>query len=147
MSMMSAERAAPRSLSAVDVARHTARAFFGAFGQLAIGREQADTVVLVVSELVTSALRHGGGACTLRLTTGDPSPRMPRTRTPDLVDGTDGFGWHVLNDLAHRVVVPPGPEGGKTVRALLPRQHAVPVMPRCSVCGRYGLPLSVPRPS
>ncbi|MFD9415180.1 ATP-binding protein [Streptomyces goshikiensis] len=130
MTTMSAERTALRSLSAVAEARQAARAFLEALGQPAIGREQADTVVLVVSELVTNALRHGGGAYTLRLTAhpgtievavGDPSPRLPRMRTPDLVDGTGGFGWHMVNDLAHHVAVTPGPEGGKTVRALLPR--------------------------
>ncbi|MFF4324468.1 hypothetical protein [Streptomyces sp. NPDC001568] len=42
-------------------------------------------------------------------------------RTPDLVEGMGGFGRHMVNDLAHHVVVPPGPEGGKTVHALFPR--------------------------
>ncbi|MFG2415590.1 ATP-binding protein [Streptomyces goshikiensis] len=130
MTTMSAERTVLRSLSAVAEARRAARAFLEALGQPAIGRDQADTVVLVVSELVTNALRHGGGAYALRLAAhpgtievavGDPSPRLPRMRTPDLVDGTGGFGWHMVNDLAHHVVVTPGPEGGKTVRALLPR--------------------------
>ncbi|MFE4258181.1 ATP-binding protein [Streptomyces sp. NPDC056883] len=51
----------------------------------------------------------------------DPSPRMPRARTPDLVEGTGGFGWHMVNDLARHADVRPGPEGGKTVRAFLPR--------------------------
>ncbi|MEN8655895.1 ATP-binding protein [Streptomyces sp. 21So2-11] len=129
MTTMSAERTAPRSPSAVAEARQAARVFLEALGQPAIGREQADTVVLVVSELVTNALRHGGGAYTLRLVAHpgaievvveDLSPRMPRMRTPDLVDGTGGFGWHMVNDLAHCVVVTPGPEGGKTVRVLLP---------------------------
>ncbi|MEU9255427.1 ATP-binding protein [Streptomyces sp. NPDC048270] len=129
MTTMSAERTALRSQSAAE-ARQAARAFLEALGQPAIGREQADTVVLVVSELVTNALRHGGGGYTLRLTAHpscievaveDPSPRMPRMRTPDLVDGTGGFGWHMVNDLSLATVVTPGPEGGKTVRALLPR--------------------------
>lgn len=130
MTTMSAERTALRSLSFVAGARRATRAFLDALGQPAIGPEHADTVILVVSELVTNALRHGGGACTLRLTAhpgaievavGDSSPRLPRMRTPDLVEGTGGFGWHMVNDLAHRVVVTPGPEGGKTVHALLPR--------------------------
>ncbi|MCY0939835.1 ATP-binding protein [Streptomyces antarcticus] len=130
MTTMSAERTAMRSLSAVATARQDARAFLETLGHPTIGPEQADTVVLVVSELVTNALRHGGGAYILRLSAHpgaievvveDSSPRMPRTRTPDLVDGTGGFGWHMVNDLAHRVVVTPGPEGGKTIRALLPR--------------------------
>ncbi|MEU3064614.1 ATP-binding protein [Streptomyces subrutilus] len=130
MTTTSAERTAPRSLSAVAEARQAARAFLGALGQPAIGREQADTVVLVVSELVTNALRHGGGAYTLHfaahpgtieIVVQDPSPKLPRMRTPDLIDGTGGFGWHMVNDLAHQVVVTPRPEGGKTIRALLPR--------------------------
>ncbi|MFG2716312.1 ATP-binding protein [Streptomyces goshikiensis] len=130
MTTMSAERTAPRSLSAVAGARQAARAFLEALGQPAIGREQADTVVLVVSELVTNALRHGGGAYTLHLAAHpgtievaveDSSPRMPRMRTPDLVDGTGGFGWHMVNGLALATVITPGPGGGKTVRVLLPR--------------------------
>ncbi|MGW9369588.1 ATP-binding protein [Streptomyces xanthophaeus] len=130
MTTTSAECTARRPTAAVAEARRAARAFLEALGQPAIGREQADTVVLVVSELVTNALRHGGGAYTLRLTAHphcievaveDPSPRTPRMRTPDLVDGTGGFGWHMVNDLALATVITPGPEGGKTVRALLPR--------------------------
>ncbi|MFF4850532.1 ATP-binding protein [Streptomyces sp. NPDC001194] len=130
MATTSARRTAPRPLAAVAEARRAARRFLEALGEPAVGREQADTVVLVVSELVTNALRHGGGAYTLRLTAHphcievaveDPSPRLPRTRTPDLVDGTGGFGWHMVNDLSLATVVTPGPEGGKTVRALLPR--------------------------
>ncbi|WP_327130064.1 ATP-binding protein [Streptomyces sp. NBC_01343] len=130
MTTMSAERTALLSLFAVAGARQAARAFLESLGQPAICREQAGTVVLIVSELVTNALRHGGGAYTPCLTAHpscievaveDPSPRMPRTRTPDLVDGTGGFGWHTVNDLALATVVTPGPNGGKTARALLPR--------------------------
>ncbi|MFD9456695.1 ATP-binding protein [Streptomyces sp. NPDC059985] len=130
MTTMTTERTALRSLSAVAEARQATRAFLEALGQPTIGREQADTVVLVVSELVTNALRHGGGVYTLHLAAhpgaievavGDPSPRLPQARTPDLVDGTGGFGWHMVNDLAHHVAVTPRPEGGKTIHAFLPR--------------------------
>ncbi|MFE2275643.1 ATP-binding protein [Streptomyces lavendulae] len=130
MTTMSAERTALRSLSAVAGARQAARTFLEALWQPAIGREQADTVVLVVSELVANALRHGGGAYTLRLAVHpgtievaveDPSPWMPRMRAPALVEGTGGFGWHMVNDLSLATGVTSGPKGGKTVRALLPR--------------------------
>ncbi|EDX21330.1 hypothetical protein SSAG_01121 [Streptomyces sp. Mg1] len=56
-----------------------------------LAAETADTVVLAVSELVTNALRHAGGACTLDLTAHpasievavhDPSPQAPRMRPP-----------------------------------------------------------------
>ncbi|WP_107645047.1 ATP-binding protein, partial [Streptomyces sp. st77] len=87
-------------------------------------------VLLVVSELVTNALRHGGGTCTLDLTAHpdtievavhDGSPQAPRMRTPDLSGRTGGFGWPMVNRLARTTSVAPGPSGGKTVRALLPR--------------------------
>ncbi|MFI1154558.1 ATP-binding protein [Streptomyces sp. NPDC020817] len=91
MTTMSAERRALHSLSAAAGARQAARAFRESLGQLAFGPEQAGTVVLVVSELVTNALRHGGGACTLCLTAHpscvevaveDPSTRIPRRGPP-----------------------------------------------------------------
>ncbi|MFE9222536.1 ATP-binding protein [Streptomyces lavendulae] len=126
---MSAGRTALHCPSAVDGARRATRAFLEALGRPAICRAQADTVVLVVSEVVTNALRHGGGAYTLRLTAHpscievaveEPSPRMPRMRTPDLVDGTGGFGWQMINDLALTTVVTPGSNGGKRRTALPP---------------------------
>ncbi|MFD9381311.1 ATP-binding protein [Streptomyces sp. NPDC059999] len=129
MTTTSTERTARQFLSAVAEARQAARVFMGSL-MPSVDAEHADTVVLVVSELVTNALRHGGGTHTLHLTAhpdtievavDDSSPRMPRMRTPDLVHGTGGFGWHMVNDLARATVVTPRPEGGKTVRALLPR--------------------------
>ncbi|GGX43859.1 hypothetical protein [Streptomyces chryseus] len=59
--------------------------------------EAADTVILIVSDVVTSALRYGGGTCPLALTAHPdsvevavhaPSPQAPRRRTPDLNGGT-----------------------------------------------------------
>lgn len=84
MTTMSAERtAALRSQSAVAEARQDARAFLEALAQPAIGREQADMVVLVVSELVRNALRHGGGAYTLRLAAHPAPGADPRPRRRD----------------------------------------------------------------
>ncbi|MEU3672021.1 MULTISPECIES: ATP-binding protein [Streptomyces] len=103
------------------VVRQAARAFIEALGLRAIGPEHADTVVLVVSELVTNALRlrHGGGTCTLRLAAyphtievavEDLSPHPPRMRTRVLDGATGGFGLHMVNDLARATVVTPKPE-------------------------------------
>ena len=87
-------------------------------------------MVLVVSELVTNALRHGGGTCALGLTAHpgsievavhDHSPEMPRMRTPDLNYGTGGFGWPRVNRLARTTAVTRRAVGGKTVSALLVR--------------------------
>ena len=67
MDTMSVNVATVRSATSVAGARESARDFLEGLVP-AIAAEAADTVVLVVSELVTNALRHGGGTCTLDLT-------------------------------------------------------------------------------
>ncbi|MCX5013036.1 ATP-binding protein [Streptomyces sp. NBC_00555] len=118
------------SAAAVADARDAARAFLDRLRQPAMATEVADTVVLVVSELATNAVRHGGGTCTLELTADaesievavhDSSPHAPRMRTPDLYGGTGGFGWPMVNRLARATAVTCRASGGKTVSALLDR--------------------------
>lgn len=55
------------SVALVADARATARAFLDRLRRPTMTAEAVDTVVLVVSELVTNALRHGGGSCTVEL--------------------------------------------------------------------------------
>ncbi|MFJ9948192.1 ATP-binding protein [Kitasatospora sp. NPDC091207] len=83
--------------------------------------ETADAVVLAVPELVTNALRHGGGAFVLNpaanaerveVAVHDRHPRPLRMRTPDLVAGTGGFGRPVVNRLAEHM----GNACGRAVR-------------------------------
>lgn len=50
----------------------------------------------------------------------DSCPQGPRLRVPDLHGGTGGFGWPMVNHLAHVGTVT-RQAGGKTVSALLPR--------------------------
>jgi anti-sigma regulatory factor (Ser/Thr protein kinase) len=85
----------------------------------------AQTVLLLVSELVTNALRHAGevralrlgaGPRALRVTVEDPSGDRPRLRRPDLTGRSGGFGWHMIQNLADTVAVLPVPDGGKAVR-------------------------------
>ncbi|MFD3653492.1 ATP-binding protein [Streptomyces sp. NPDC058620] len=130
MDTMSVNVAPVRSAASIARARESARAFLERLAQPAIAAEAAETVVLVVSELVTNALRHGGGTCTLDLTAHpdsievavhDPSPQTPRMRTPDLNGGTGGFGWPMVNRLARATAVTRRTAGGKTVSALLAR--------------------------
>jgi anti-sigma regulatory factor (Ser/Thr protein kinase) len=130
MDTMCVDSTTIRSATAVADARETTRAFLEALRQPAVDSEAADTVILVVSELVTNALRHGGGTYTLHLTAhpdlievavDDPSSQAPRVRTPDLNGGTGGFGWPMVNRLAHATAVTRRPSGGKTVSALLTR--------------------------
>ncbi|MFD3939785.1 ATP-binding protein [Streptomyces sp. NPDC058611] len=119
-----------RSTTAVAGARDSVRVFLDGLGRPTVAQDAADTVVLVVSELVTNALRHGGGTCTLDLTAHadsievavhDTSPHAPRMRVPDLHGGGGGFGWPMVNHLARATAVTPRTDGGKTVSALLTR--------------------------
>ncbi|MFI1015900.1 ATP-binding protein [Streptomyces sp. NPDC020965] len=119
----------------VHDARLTARTFADSLSP-APGPGRTDTLVLVVSELVTNALRHGGGRYTLTLSAGpgtmtasvsDPNPAPPRERAPDLGGAGGGFGWHMVRHLAIAVTISPhsgsnrGSGSGKTIHARLPR--------------------------
>lgn len=81
--------------------------------------------VAIVSELVTNAVRHAPGRCTLLLdsdstaltiTVADTGDAFPVARTPDLERGTGGMGWHLVHRLAETVQVRLQPSG-KTVSA------------------------------
>ncbi|MFI7290098.1 ATP-binding protein [Streptomyces anulatus] len=117
------------SAAGVSQARQAARAFTDRLVPTSCP-DVADTLVLVVSELVTNALRHGDGTFTLRLNAHpdavevaveDASPRWPRMRTPDLTGSGGGFGWPMVNRLARSTAVTHRAAGGKTVTVLLSR--------------------------
>ncbi|MEU3837877.1 ATP-binding protein [Streptomyces microflavus] len=84
-------------------------------------RVMAD-VLLVTSELVTNAIRHGGGLTAFDLlTTGgelvlyvaDASTRLPVTTYPAGRESHQigGFGWPLVCHLAQHVAVTPLPDG------------------------------------
>lgn len=113
----------------IGAARELTRSFFR--GRRPPVPEQLVTdTLLTVSELVTNAVRHAPGPCTLDLdwdgeqvtvAVGDTSDTRPRLRTPDLTAGTGGFGLHLLRSLGGRVRTLPRPGGGKIIAITLPR--------------------------
>ncbi|SFF91344.1 Anti-sigma regulatory factor (Ser/Thr protein kinase) [Actinacidiphila alni] len=117
------------SPSGIAHARDVARAFADSLVPPPAA-DRGEIVAVVVSELVTNALRHGGGryrmllsadADAVHVAVGDLSPEPPRERAPDYTGGTGGFGWHMVRCLTESVTVIPGPEPGKTVHAVIPR--------------------------
>ncbi|MFF3596087.1 ATP-binding protein [Kitasatospora indigofera] len=116
--------AAPDSVGGV---RSAVRRYFD---QVRPGRPQErDDLLLVVSELVTNAVRHAGGAGTVDLAllpdavdiaVSDPSRTLPLPRLPDPGAGTGGLGLHLVAALCGPVRVTLDPGSGKTVHARLP---------------------------
>lgn len=87
-------------------------------------------LLLLVSELVTNAVRHAGAVTALWLTADrkgvhvrvtDPSPAHPQDRTPDLTGQTGGFGWPMIQRLAREVRVREAVGGGKVILATVER--------------------------
>ncbi|MBP0456384.1 ATP-binding protein [Streptomyces bomunensis] len=116
--------ARPRS---AGEARDLTAAYLGG-REVAVPGPVVDDVLLVVSELVTNALRHAGGVSGMRVavtrtgvevTVRDASGERPvvRRRDGDWLPG--GYGWPMVSRLAEVAVVPLG-AGGKLVRATIP---------------------------
>ncbi|MFF1595006.1 ATP-binding protein [Streptomyces sp. NPDC058286] len=88
---------------------------------------QMESALLVVSELVTNAVRHAGGMTgfglragqgTITVTVEDASHVPPQPQPADPTQ-PGGFGWPLVQSLALEVHVS-GHRGGKTVTAILP---------------------------
>ncbi|MFD6877488.1 MULTISPECIES: ATP-binding protein [unclassified Streptomyces] len=93
----------------------------------AAGERLVDDVLLVVSELVSNAIRHGGGvtgfhvqilAGRVEVAVSDASTLFPRTPgTP--IHAPGGFGWLLVNRIADRTEIRSHDEG-KTIMAFIP---------------------------
>ncbi|MEV7423391.1 MULTISPECIES: ATP-binding protein [unclassified Streptomyces] len=84
-------------------------------------------VLLIVSELVTNAIRHAGGVTGLRVSAGvgvveiavrDASPSLPATAAHHEEWLPGGYGWPLVHRLAEVTVDLLG-DGGKLIRALV----------------------------
>ncbi|HTJ74021.1 MAG TPA: SpoIIE family protein phosphatase [Acidimicrobiales bacterium] len=91
--------------------------------------QQVDTAVLLVSELVTNAIRHARGPCALvvsfaedsvELSVEDGDPRLPVARGATGYE-EDGRGLLLLDALAESWGARPLPAGGKAIWFLLRR--------------------------
>ncbi|MER6523245.1 MULTISPECIES: ATP-binding protein [unclassified Streptomyces] len=92
-----------------------------------VGERLMDDVLLVVSELVSNAVRHAGGVTDFHVRplrncvavevsdASSVSPRMPGT--PVEVPG--GFGWLLVNKIADRTDIR-SHDTGKTITAFIP---------------------------
>ncbi|MFF4585609.1 ATP-binding protein [Streptomyces sp. NPDC001388] len=91
-------------------------------------------VLLVVTELITNAERHGGGltAVDVRLDDGlitldvsDASSVAPRTTPRGHPAAPGGFGWPLIQRLGDEVAVTPSP-AGKTIRVVMRTDRVAP---------------------
>ncbi|WP_328435607.1 MULTISPECIES: ATP-binding protein [unclassified Streptomyces] len=90
-------------------------------------------LLLVVSELVTNALRHGGGLAGfeavpvpdgIRLAVRDHSDEVPSgvggPAPPPAGGAAGGYGWPLVLRLARGIDIEKEPGGGKTIRVFVP---------------------------
>ena len=114
------------SAGAVGVARDFARQALTGFGWLPArdraAQTAADDLLLLVSELVTNACRHGAApyrltlepiGADLRVEVADSGPELPTIR-PDQPEVPGGFGMRLVGQLASAWGVRTD-QGGKTV--------------------------------
>jgi anti-sigma regulatory factor (Ser/Thr protein kinase) len=93
----------------------------------AVPRSTRRDAVLIISELVTNALRHGlgdivvrgslSGATKVQVSVTDSGPELPHVQPID-PDRVGGVGLHIVQEVAAHWGVSPFP-GGKTVWATL----------------------------
>lgn len=115
------------------VARDHTRVFLGELDPPVSPTTTVD-VLMLVSELVTNAVRHAPGPCTLYLVhaaaldlggleltvaVSDTSTTAPTPRTPDLLEGSGGLGWHMVRRLTTFVRIHFVPARGKTIETTL----------------------------
>ncbi|MEU6825988.1 ATP-binding protein [Streptomyces atriruber] len=126
------EYALPKEPASAGRARKLASGFLAGSRRrkTEVDAERVDDAALIVSELVSNALRHGEGGCRLRVVVSggrvtvevtDASPERPRFQrhSMDNTDKESGRGLAMVRHLTRRLEVVGAHRGGKTVRAVL----------------------------
>ncbi|MFI7316524.1 ATP-binding protein [Streptomyces venezuelae] len=126
------EYALPQEPASAGRARRLASAFLAGSRRrkTEVDAERMDDAALIVSELVSNALRHGRGGCRLRVEVSgarvtvavtDAGPEHPRFQKHgmDSAENESGRGLAMVRLLTHRLEVVGAHRGGKTVRAVL----------------------------
>jgi anti-sigma regulatory factor (Ser/Thr protein kinase) len=114
----------------ISAARDHARRFL-LDAEPAIPGTTVRDVLLAVSELVTNAVLHAPGPCTLEIALAERDVRIDVTDTSSVLpalktaayDGAGGLGLHMLRALAGELETWPH-RNGKTVRVCVPRAAA-----------------------
>ncbi|MFI8344860.1 ATP-binding protein [Streptomyces sp. NPDC085639] len=115
----------PADVSAAGRARDATYRFLSGIGdrEHPVHPAAVDAAALIVTELVTNAVRHTDGPCSLDLAVHeglldidvtDTSSVSPVTRLPHL-NGSGGWGWILVRHIAHDVSVMPTSTGGKRI--------------------------------
>ncbi|GAA2910274.1 ATP-binding protein [Streptosporangium fragile] len=114
-----AECLLPAAPASVRDARSLVRQELSLWG----AHDLVDDCVLIISELVTNAVQHGGAACALRIRSSggfvrgelfDPGAGAPRMCARDM-DATGGRGLQIVDSLADDWGVAHPSAGGKVV--------------------------------
>ncbi|WP_371583482.1 ATP-binding protein [Streptomyces sp. NBC_01314] len=126
----------PAAITTAAAARQYVREFVGERWRSAVGppaEQSMIDLILVVSELVTNAVRHGGGVAAfdvaltpegVRLNVRDHSAAVPvclhGLGVPPRAHEGNGYGWPLINRLSSEVDVERRAAGGKTISVLVP---------------------------
>ncbi|MEU8794155.1 ATP-binding protein [Streptomyces sp. NPDC048643] len=98
-----------------------------------VNQEAVIDLLLVVSELVTNAIRHGDGLAGFEAALTDGGVRLEVRDRSDVVPihayGTgevpqhrqpNGYGWPLIIRLSRDITIEPCPGGGKSIRVFVP---------------------------
>ncbi|WP_326573526.1 ATP-binding protein [Streptomyces sp. NBC_00481] len=126
----------PVAITTAAAARRHVREFVGERWRSSGGpptEQSMIDLILVVSELVTNAVRHGGGIAEfdvaltpegVRLSVRDHSAAVPvGLHGPGVLPRAhegNGYGWPLINRLSSEVDVERRASGGKTISVLVP---------------------------